>query len=408
MRKCLWTVAVFLLGATLWAAPAAPAPPPMPREKTPGVEAAQALSTLTGVAISPLLGVGAVGAWRYFHTTPAQRPSLPWFARPWFWGTALMLVLLVFLKDALGTALPAALKKPFDLLELFENKFSALVAAGALVPILASIFHSAGQDSQMSAWGLAAIDPVSLAALVGFLLALGTFCVVFLAGHTVNVLILISPFATLDAALKTFRVLVLASVAATSLVNPYVGALWALLIVIVSYFIAGWTLRLTVFGTVLAWDLATLRHTRFRPDPAENWAFTSRKIAGAPVRTYGTLRCDPEGRLQFRYRPWLILPSRTLLLPAGRYMVGRGLLYPELRRLEGGESEAQLTWPAHCRTHEAELARLYQCVSVQDIGLRKGLKTIWGWLKGLFGFTSQDTGAPPWPASADGRVSAGT
>src|SRR5262249_24195941 len=29
---------------------------------TPGVEAAQAISTITGVAISPLLGVGAVGA----------------------------------------------------------------------------------------------------------------------------------------------------------------------------------------------------------------------------------------------------------------------------------------------------------------------------------------------------------
>ena len=43
---------------------------------------------------------------------------------------------------------------------------------------------------------------------------------------------------------------------ATSLLNPYLGAVWALLIIAVSWLIAGWSLRLTVFGTVFAWDLA--------------------------------------------------------------------------------------------------------------------------------------------------------
>ncbi len=47
-----WT----LLAATSSASPASPAGRP-----TPGVEAAQTLSLITGVAISPLLGVGAVG-----------------------------------------------------------------------------------------------------------------------------------------------------------------------------------------------------------------------------------------------------------------------------------------------------------------------------------------------------------
>src|SRR5262249_31281220 len=99
-------------------------------KSTPGLEAAQALSTITGVAISPLLGVSAVGAWKYFKTPAERRGKLPWFAQPWFWGTGLFLVALVFLKDVIGTGMPPALKKPFDVAEAFENKISALLAAG--------------------------------------------------------------------------------------------------------------------------------------------------------------------------------------------------------------------------------------------------------------------------------------
>ena len=50
------------------------------------MELAQTISLITGVAISPLLGTGAVGAWRYFQVkTPQERANLPWFAQPWFW-----------------------------------------------------------------------------------------------------------------------------------------------------------------------------------------------------------------------------------------------------------------------------------------------------------------------------------
>jgi hypothetical protein len=131
--------------------------------------------------------------------------------------------------------------------------------------------------------------------------------------------------------------------------------------------------------------LVTFRHKRFRLDPESNWVFTARQIEKTPVRTYGRLRRDEQGRLVLRYRPWLVLPARTLALPAGRYVVGRGLFYPEIRRLEGREEPAQLTLPPCYRTKEEEVARLYQCVAVQDIGLRRGLKAAWTWVRSLFG-----------------------
>src|SRR5262245_38606238 len=79
------TNALALTGAAL--------PAKVPAAKpTPGVEAAQAISTITGVAISPLLGVGAVGAVKYYRTPEAARGRLPWFAQPWFFVPALVLV----------------------------------------------------------------------------------------------------------------------------------------------------------------------------------------------------------------------------------------------------------------------------------------------------------------------------
>src|SRR6185369_14670248 len=94
------------------------------KSDTPGLAAAQAISTITGVAISPLLGVSGVGAYKWFKAPPEKRAGLAWYAQPWFWVPALLLVLLALIKDTFGTALPTAVKKPFDVAELIENKIS--------------------------------------------------------------------------------------------------------------------------------------------------------------------------------------------------------------------------------------------------------------------------------------------
>src|ERR1041385_5600321 len=72
----------------------------------PGVQMAKTLSEITGVAISPLLGVSVVGVIKFYQTKPADRSKLPWFAQPWFWIPALIVVAICFAKDTAGTALP--------------------------------------------------------------------------------------------------------------------------------------------------------------------------------------------------------------------------------------------------------------------------------------------------------------
>ncbi|HEU5122521.1 MAG TPA: hypothetical protein VFW05_00500 [Verrucomicrobiae bacterium] len=350
----------------------------------PGRELAQTLSLITGVAISPLFGVGAVGAWQYFHAkTPDQKAELHWYANPWFWGPALFLVALCFVKDTAGAALPAFLKKPFDVAESIEHKISGLVATGAFVPLAISMFqNSSGDGASLNALGFAVVDPSPLFQIVATALGMLIFFIVFLASNAVNILILLSPFSLVDTALKLFRGTVLASVALTAWANPWIGAIWALIVILFAYLIAGWSFRLSHFGLSFIWDFITRRSRRFVPAPTENKMFLARKIDSVPARTYGRLKRNGQGNLELDYRPWLILPERTLILPPGRYEAARGLFYSELVRIEG-EQQAKTIFllPPRYRGHEAELVSIYGLDGIRDVTLRAA----WTWLKNAFG-----------------------
>lgn len=366
---------------------------PQSGKPAPGVEAAQTISMITGVAISPLLGVSAVGAWKYAKASPEQRSQLPWFANVWFWLPSFLLVGAVFAKDALGPMVPVALKKPLDVAEAMENKVSGLVATGAFVPLAATFISPEASATASLPWPMfAAIDSAGVlnAMLVPF--AMITFVVVWIVAHAINILILLSPFATVDAALKSFRLFLLSTVAVTSFVNPYVGAIWSVIIIVICYFLAGWAFRLAVFGTLFVWDYVTFARTRFRPDPQVNWMFLAREVEKTPIRTYGKLERSQEG-LVFHFRPWLVLPSRTLKLPGGKHAIGRALTCPELLQVEGSQTTTLLLLPPRYLTHEETLARIYQLGEVEDLGIVKGLKAIWKFIKRLCGIRGKSAPA---------------
>lgn len=348
----------------------------------PGRELAQTLSLITGVAISPLFGVGAVGAWQYFEAkTPEQKAELHWYANPGFWGPALFLVALCFVKDIAGTALPTILKKPFDIAESIEHKISGLVATGAFVPLAISVFQNSPNDgAALNALGFAAIDPTPLFQIVATALGMLIFFIVFLASNAVNILILLSPFSIVDTALKLFRGTVLASVALTAWANPWFGAAWALIVILFAYLIAGWSFRLSHFGLVFLWDFVTGRCKRFTPGNAANKIFLGRRLESVPARTYGRLTRNNQGQFELTYRPWLILPERTLVLPPGRYEIARGLFYSEIVRIETDQAKTIFLLPPRYRGHEAELVSIYELEGVRDVTLRAA----WVWLRNSF------------------------
>jgi hypothetical protein len=355
---------------------------------TPGTELAHAISEITGVAISPLLGVGTVGAWKYFHAqTPQQRARLPWFAQPWFWIPAFVLVTACFLKDTVGIAAPRLLKKPLDVADAIEHKISGLIATGAFVPLVIAVFPHAEPEASLSGASgfLAAIDLSWLGNGLLVPVAMLTFLMVLLASNAINILILLSPFAIVDVALKGFRLLVLLTVTATAFVNPWLGAVWALIIIGIAYFIAGWSFRLSHFGWVFIWEFVTLRRKRFHPDSSVNRLFLARKINQVPARSYGKLLRDERGSLLLKYRPWLVLPERVLVLPEGRYVVGKGLFYSQIMKVEGEGLSAAMFLPPRYRGHEEELVGIYRLAGVRDAGLRAAFR----WFKDLLGFQIQ-------------------
>ena len=346
----------------------------------------ETISMITGVAISPLMGVSGVGAYDYFKAkTPEAKANLPWFANPLFWIPAMLLVGACFLKDTAGIALPVVLKKPFDVAETIEHKISGLVATGAFVPIIVNMMHevnATAPSATLSSLGFAAITlPNWLYDILMTPVAMAAFFIVFLASNAINILILLSPFTTVDAALKAFRTTILASVVGTSFVNPWIGAAWALIVILISWLIAGWSFRLSYFGIVFIWEFITGRRNRFHPDAKENKMFLGRKCEKVPTRTYGKLSRNEKGELIFNYHPWLVLPRRTLVLPAGNYEAGRGVFYSEILRVEGDSAKTVMLLPPRYRGHEEEIARIYHFTGVQDVGLRAA----WSWFKSLFG-----------------------
>lgn len=361
-----------------------------------GLELAKTATQITGVAISPLLGVSAIGAYQWWGAhSEAEKAALPWFANPLVWVSGFLLVGGCAAKDAFGAAVPPGLKKPLDVLETVENKVSGLVATGAVVPVLVSaaskfMAHSAptaGLDLHLGGLAMVHLGAADFSWLLTILmvpLAVAVHVVVWVASHAINVLILLSPWGAVDAALKAARTAVLGSVTALAFIDPVVGATLSVAIIIFAYFISGWAFRLTVFGTVFCWDFFTRRRRRFTLLADGNKVFLGRKLDGVPVRTYGRLHQAADGKLTLKFRPWLVLPEREVAVPREGIVVGRGVFYSEVlgHDKETDKVRTLLLLPPRYLGHEELFARTYHISGTCEVGLRKA----WSWLKEALGF----------------------
>ncbi len=315
-------------------------------ELLPGVAISQGITEITGVAISPLLGVSTVGAWRYWKTPATARAALPWYAQPWAWGSGLAILSLCFLKDSVGATLPGMLKKPFDMVELFENKASALVASGAFVPLIAHEMAQQLQAERALTLPTAAIGTFGMISLdLSWLLvplAIFAFLLVWVCSHAINVLIILSPFSLLDTFLKLARTALLASVGLVYFISPWIAAAFCLLLIALAAWLAPSALRLAIFGARYAGDILLPWHARKKATPAQPHAFTLGKFAELPARTGGRMILLEDGTSVFSYRRWCCLDERTIPLPIGPLHLEKGLFSPSLIHRTGHEEETKL------------------------------------------------------------------
>ena len=115
--------------------------------------------------------------------------------------------------------------------------------------------------------------------VVGFVIT----AVVWLLGHCFDVLALISPFPFVDFVLKAIRNTIFAVLLGASIVSPHVGLVLRLVVIVASFLLFGWALRLAFFGTLYAME------------PAGD---ASVRVAGdaRPRRASTGLQCWREGR----------------------------------------------------------------------------------------------------------------
>lgn len=367
-------------------------------DRSPVAPIASAISAVTGIAISPLLGTGAYGAYKWVRAgNDVEREKLPWFAQPHFWLPALLIVGACALKDALGATVPTGLKKPLDVLETIENKFSGLIAAGAVIPFVMGamtkmIFDDGGTkavasvtpfiaSSGLATIHLGAIDFTWLLNLLTVPFGIAVFVLVWLASHAINVLILLSPWGAIDGVLKAARTGLLGLVTLSATINPMMGAALSVVVIILAYLVAGWAFRLMVFGTVFSWEFITRRRCRYTPSESGNKMFAGPAFTAVPVRTYGQLVEREDGGLEFHYRPWILLESRVARVELEQRVlaVGEGVLFSDI---VDAEDRTIFSLPPRYHGHEEQVARIFKLGrGVCPVGLNKA----WSELREMLG-----------------------
>jgi hypothetical protein len=375
-----------------------------------GEKISTALATVTSTAISPLVGVCVMGVWQYYHTPGAQRDQLPLIQKPKFWIPIMVLLVLIFIKDTFGGFAPL-IKKPLDAAEVLFVNHAGLVLV-AFPVVLDQVARVMGFPSLRGLFAFVLSEPVVYAAaaqtsgvhqaltvatavfytVVGLLV---TF-VVWLVGHSFDVLAMISPFPLLDFLLKTIRNTIFAVLAVTALLSPHLGLLLCLGVIVFSLLIFSWALRTAVFGTVFAVGLlrALVFDAREKPNPGESVPAFSARLHKVPRRTYGRLHTGQDGTLMFGYRRLLVGPQKKVVVgKAAGFEIGQGLLFPSVIEPVESAGKHRVVFrllPTHGGAEESVRACL-ELARVRDIRFTRGIRSFWKFVIDSGGESSVDS-----------------
>jgi len=377
-------------------------PEELPASVSRGEIIAREASIFIGTALSPILGLVTMG-WIEFIAAKKQEIDVPWDASLWFVIPMTILWVLILLKETIGQLL-VFIVKIFDGIDFFLHKIIVFVALASRLPRLLEVLLGPGGMELSSIEGstfalpgfLALLTPAASisAAHAAASVALGFVClmiflVVWLASSTVETACLISPVPLVATTLRIGRFLVIGGLALATVINPYLGAAYAFIVVLVSYFVSGWSFRLTIYGMIIGFDTLTMRHRRLELDLEETLrAFSTSRVKNVAGKSYGHLNATDDG-LVFSYRPWLILARRDVVLTddTSGWRVAKGSVNPLVVRpgkKEGGFDEMFDLAPRYKSHEEAVAARLSFNSEIPDLTLGKKISGAWGWLKSQF------------------------
>ena len=350
---------------------------------------AAGVAHLTGLAISPLLVLVLLGWIDFARAGGLDAATLPIHANPWLLAPCTLVLAAALAKKCVSPAIPLPVRKTLDAGEYLEAKLSALVAAGVLLPsIIATMAAATGDPAAggVQAAGLAAGWATYLWLVPA---ALVVFAAVWITFHAVDGLVLLSPFAIIDTLLVALRATVLVVLGLALLASPLLALALCAPVIVLSLLFAGWCVRLDLFAMCLALDILLARGERADPSRGPVRAFLAARGHGAPIRTMGHAEpCD--GGMRFTYRPFFVLPRRTLVVEAGRGALVRGALWSTIR--DDARARQLVHLPPRYNRHADRIAARFG-VSPRDGTVRRAWSGIVRGFRAIFDAGEQAAGA---------------
>lgn len=339
------------------------------------------ISSTTGIAMSPLLGMGVLGAWKYYQSDDAYRNSLPWYSNPWVWGICFGFFLLLKSKDTLGAFIPEVVKKPITVLDDISDKASALIVALAVVP--AAVWEELEKHRPMPSEEGLAMAPVifPIIAVVG---AVAIFVIVWFAFNALSSIKILSPSSMINTAISVVKGAVIAVFAGLAALNPWVGLILSLSIIIFCALIFSWAFRWNVFGTLFVKDFVTGAFNKPLAPDEELKGFSTALFPGVKTRTYGRLTRDGD-ELVFAWKPWLVMPTRRNRIKLTEVESGarKGIFLPSVTLLnaEANRHRAVIDFRLRYRSHAEEIQSRLGLDSTQPNAVFSGFRACWEWFR---------------------------
>ncbi|PQO38154.1 hypothetical protein C5Y97_08760 [Blastopirellula marina] len=306
---------------------------------------------ITATGISPLFVLSVTSPSVYFLTEPDRRDALIFLYQPWFFIPIILMTLMVALKDTVLT-FASYLKIPLDILGILFHLIGFLVGFRLIYHLL---------DIHVSGSG----GPLSGALAIAILVMMFAFYIsIWVLSNVFEVLILINPFPFVDTVLRVGRIAILVVMYIACWIHPVLGGLIALPILLLSLLTFERSLRTTLLGFRLAWDVALFRKDPIAPEQTTFTVFSS-FTGSLPWMTLGRL-VKAEGTWEFQYRRFLIGPRRCIEIADGPYSIARGSLFPGLMKQTDAGPQLIVRFPASYRGEEEDLAHCFSSEEVHD------------------------------------------
>ena len=348
---------------------------------------AQKIAVLTGTAVNPLYVVSAVGLYKYYTTPAESRSQLSWFYSPWYLTTCLVLALITTFPGLLNFInLPPQISKIFD---LGGKKLGLAMTSPVVIDNVTAIARYLAGGTQMasnadqsyvyasfisSGWLPGASEFFWFIAIIPMLLFV--FFAIWLLNYVFDVFIFLCPFGWLDVGLKLLRVIFYTVLLAVAVYIPQLVFVLVVPIAFVSVLLFGWSVRRAVMGLVFLMDFIN-RKKEISIDEKGISVFSG-TLLDLPSKCYGRLT-EKDGNLLFSYRKFFLL-ERTKTINTTELVLKKGFLYSSLYNKNNFICSLP---PRYQKITEKVQARL-GIRRIEDSALKKGLKGIAEWVKGLF------------------------